>query len=513
MDTAGYIALGHEPVPGPASAGRDVRYEDDFTALQAEIDKMSALAEQEPVNWATVETLAARVLREQSKDLLAAAYLGVALLHGHGAAGLGVGLEIWQGLCDNFWEEAFPALKRQRARINAFFWWQEKTTDWLRRYNGDPLDAEAQAAVLKAAQTLDRTLAERMPDMPPWADTINLIKGLPVKAASATGVAAVLGGAMNLLKKAVSSDAAPSAPVATEQAPSAASAGPAVPEDAAGARKMLAQAATVCAGFMLEHAPDDPLGWQAGRLAAWACLERLPPSEGGSTLLEAPEPAVRAGIEQLLGNRDYLEAAKAADAQKNVYFFWLDPHRLACEALEKLNYTLAAAAVRQETKLFTLRFAGVERLRFSDGTPFADAATLAWLEEAGAGGGSAVEASPPLFEEAEKLAAQGETTKALALLAEEGLSARAGFRRLLALAAQVRLLARAGHAAIAAPLADAILAEIQTHNLETWDPPLAVQALVAAREAYAGLGEEGGKHARAVTARLMRLDPTALPEL
>ena len=62
---------------------------------------------------------------------------------------------------------------------------------------------------------------------------------------------------------------------------------------------------------------------------------------------------------------------------------------MTAKALEGLGADYAAAlhAVRAEVRLFTSRLSGVEQLAFSDGTPFADAETKAWLASLKISGG------------------------------------------------------------------------------------------------------------------------------
>ncbi len=76
--------------------------------------------------------------------------------------------------------------------------------------------------------------------------------------------------------------------------------------------------------------------------------------------------------------------------------------------------------------------------------------------------------------------------------------------------AQMSLLGRAGRWPVAASLAEAVVGEVERRGLEDWDPDLAVDALLAARGAYAGLGgEDGQARARALAARVARIRPAA----
>lgn len=528
MDAARYKALGRDPVPGEAPGGRDARYEDDFIALQAEIDKLTAVSAISPVDWETVEALASRILREQSKDLLVVAYLGAALLQLHGSEGLLAAIGLWLDTCALFWDQAFPPPRRMRARVNAFSWWREKTGDWLRRYTGDPLDQGLHTALDAAVSALDKELLEREPEFPSLAETRNLIRAMPVRAAAPSGAPGAA--AQPAAGQPTAGQATAEQPTAEQSTaaqptagqPQAENAVPAreeprqAPADMAEARKLLAVAAADYAAFTQPGSLKDPLYWQAAGIAAWARLERLPPSENGLTPLEAPEPAVKSGIMAQLGGENFLDAAHAAKDQIGTYLFWLDPHRLACQALAKLgtDYLPAGLAVAAQARLFASFFPDVVNLHFADGTPFADDDTRAWLAGGDAPPAAAPFAGPSLpVGEAARLAEGGDMPSALNLLGQSARRIGTGSARLAAAAAQARLLCRFGQNGLALSLADAILAEADKRGLDDWDPALAVDVLAAAREAYAATGNEDGAKVRAITARLMLLDPLAVPGL
>jgi len=82
--------------------------------------------------------------------------------------------------------------------------------------------------------------------------------------------------------------------------------------------------------------------------------------------------------------------------------------------------------------------------------------------------------------------------------------------RLRLVLAQMSLLGRAGHWPVAVSLAEAAAGEVERRGLEDWDPDLALEALLAAREAYAGLGGEVGlAKAREYAACAARIRPSA----
>lgn len=500
--------IGRTPIPGASPAGQDSHYESAFAQLQAEIDKLSSVTAGGAVDWVRVVDLAGEVLSTQSKDLTAAAYLAVGLAQTRGLDGLGLGARILGDLTTTFWEDCFPPKKRLRGRMAAYAWWQEKILAWLRNTpEPEPMPDERHHALLVDVQALDKTLGELLPDFPPMSDLISVLRRLPV----------------------ISEPAAPEAPQAqagaAASAPFAASpqaAAPAAPQDARSARAALADAALGFAALAGREDPADPWVWRATRLGAWLKLKGLPPAEGGRTMLPPPEQALKNALLSLLSQGRFLEAAQAAEEQVTAELFWLDPHRIAAKALEALGaeYAAAHSAVCAEMRVFLAWLPGVEQLAFSDGTPFADAETRAWLSSLAAPDGArpgpgGADAGPgdelaKARAEAEKRFAGQDVAGALDVLGQAERRAASGPVRLRLMLAQMSLLGRAGHWSVAVSLAEAVVGEVERRGLEDWDPELALEALLATREAYAGLGGEGGlTKAREYAASAARIRPSA----
>ncbi len=502
--------VGRTPIPGGPPAGQDARYEPEFEQLQAEIDKISSVTAGGVVDWNRVVDLAGQVLSAKAKDLTAAAYLAVGLTQTRGAEGLTLGSRILGDLVAGFWEDCFPARKRLRGRMAAFAWWQEKTLAWLRNYSDTaPVPAELHAALTANVQALDKELGELMPDFPPMRELTEAVGRLPVAAAGPQ-----------------------TPPPAPEQAPQPApgprpdpapAASPAEPaQDAKTARDRLAEAALAFASLAGAQDPADPWPFRAVRLAAWIRLWGLPPAEGGRTMIPPPEPAQKAALQALLAEGRLLDAVRAAEEQVTASLFWLDPHRIAAKALEGLGPAFAAAlaAVRAEVRLFLARLPGVEQLAFADGTPVADAETRAWL--ASLAGGAPAGTPPPraagseddlvaeAAAEAQKRFAAKDEAGALDVLGLAARRAADGPSRLRLTLAQMDLLGRAGRWPVAASLAEAAVGEVERRGLEDWDPDLAVEALLAARAAHAGLGGEAATaRAAELLSRVARIRPAA----
>jgi type VI secretion system protein VasJ len=121
------LSLGTLPIDPDSPGGSDVRYESSFEELQAEVDKLSLpSASGEVIDWQKVSDLAAAILAEEAKDLLVAAYFGVARIHLEQYQGLQQALQLFADLLENFWDTLFPKKKRMRGRLAAVEWGIEK---------------------------------------------------------------------------------------------------------------------------------------------------------------------------------------------------------------------------------------------------------------------------------------------------------------------------------------------------------------------------------------------------
>ncbi|WP_044874338.1 type VI secretion system protein TssA [Pseudomonas sp. LFM046] len=104
-----------EPIPGPEPCGPSLRYDpawDQLRDLRREDDSSLPTgvwqAELKRGDWAAVERLAGKLLRERSKDLMLAAWLGEAWLLRSGLDGLAPALGLLAGLCECYPEALHP---------------------------------------------------------------------------------------------------------------------------------------------------------------------------------------------------------------------------------------------------------------------------------------------------------------------------------------------------------------------------------------------------------------------
>ena len=171
-----------------------------------------------------------------------------------------------------------------------------------------------------------------------------------------------------------------------------------------------------------------------------------------------------------------------------------------------------------ETLLFTDRLQGIEELTFSDGTPFADQETKAWLKTigigqtggaiAGGGDGAAAEVSKA-FGAAQKLVQDNKALDGIQLI-EDGLNhAGSGKERILWNIALCRIFLQLGKADLAVPVVERIIHTNDTFQLDKWDTELSIECFGIAYEILSvSTVENAQARALEILQRITQLSPT-----
>ncbi len=189
--------LGAAPVPGDTPAGDDARYENEYTTVLEEIEKMSFSSEGSETSWRNIEKNATIILSQKSKDLQICTQLAVALCHNKGLLGFFNGMQVIISFMENFWEIGWPSLKRMRGRINAISWWQESTQKFLQELLDkeicpeNTVNFETQMLLLDTITELDNLFGENAPDVSSLRPLKALIERLNIEAPPVTQEAAI----------------------------------------------------------------------------------------------------------------------------------------------------------------------------------------------------------------------------------------------------------------------------------------------------------------------------------
>lgn len=440
--------IGGQPIDGEP-AGRDLREEAEFDALDGEFRKMDS-GGPSAVDWKRYNGATLDILTNRSKDIVLASRLVFGLQREEGYKGLAIGASILQGMVEMHWDGLFPPPARERARAGALDWMAEKLAPVI---EATPPSGEAKGFALIAHDrlvALDELLSERMRKYP--AAIGPLIRALRPHAREAKAeleAKAAAEAARIQAAQAPEPDpmavqepaAAPPAPAVEASQPAAAppprpAPVAAVPQVAAveiadlpvneGVEKTfqsLFASAMRAAGTLRPAAPADARMYLAMRFAAWGDILTAPPDKMGRTQLPPPQKP----------RLTELAALKAAGNQQGLLLtsesvfasspFFLDAQFFVANAMRALGgeYDAARTVVTGQLAAFLKRLPQLMQLSFSDGMPFASAETQNWIAEevtAGSNGATAGSERDKVRAAAGQLAQQGQVLAALKLLSD-----------------------------------------------------------------------------------------------
>ncbi len=473
-----------EPLIAPVNGGvgDDLSYDEALEALRAEIDKVNQI-DGGKIDWSTVESQAASMLSERTKDFRVVLYWGVARSQLAGIQGFFEGLVLLNEMNQAFWEPMYPALRRPRARGSLLAWFNEIITNIVQHASPTAQQRDMVDAIKGLFREVDNFLAEKLGEAYPGMMTLSegirgLVMRVPAPVVEAPPPSLRSPGSIRApAPDALAQTPADGAPVAAFSAGAITDADTAY-QALAGVAGVLGQASGVIFNA-------DPVSADAYRLfcqSTWLLVAGDPYNEGGKTTIVGPGPAERQGLKDLAAASDWVGLANTAYSYVAQYPFWLDAVRALSLALENQGdaSAIARAVVDKEVAALVARAPNLPSLQFSDGSPFAEPETQEWLKAAGSGGGGGgggAAAKSPVdraVAEATKLATEGNLPMAMAVLNKAGAQASPAQRfvaRLeiakLALQNQLLDMARAQ--------LEALERTAEEHRLAAWDPVLCAE--------------------------------------
>jgi type VI secretion system protein VasJ len=508
------------PIAEGTPGGSDISFDPSFEQVKAEIDKLSDMGGATP-DWKKVNTLAAELLAGKSKDFRAAIWLATARLELSGWAGWAEGLAVVHALATDYWDTMFPEARRARARANLFGWMLERVKPKVESLSIRLSDGDAVRYCDSLVSEIDSILADKVGDA--WGGLGDMTM--------------VMRSRVRDIPEPPPPPPPPPEPGAVVETPAAtttttttaeAGAMPTITsaEGADDALFQLGQAIVNVAAVLREADFNDPHAYRLLRVGAGLGVRQLPTvSEGTTTMIPSPDTAILGMFEMFIGQEAWAAVSFQAENAIGANPFWLDMHRWSARALERLGAEEARAALGRELVAFLSRLPGIETFSFSDGMPFADAETLAFLEEEraryGSGGGGAVAKRDPLdaaMAKAQERVAAGEVAAALAAvtpLVDDVGNPRRRFELRTRIAT---LTVTGGRPDIGRAMLESLLQEADRHQLQTWAPNLCVPILRDLVQCYTQLGigmpDERGPGRRAeLFDRLCQIDPGAAASL
>jgi len=138
IDIHGLLA----PIPGSNPAGESLRYQGTYDRIAEARRQDDARLSQgiykstlKRADWTGVESICIEALTTRTKDLQIAGWLLEAWLHLYGFSGVTRGLRLLDGLCTQFWDNAYPSLDPRDLdeRLAPFNWIEEKLSLQLKQ--------------------------------------------------------------------------------------------------------------------------------------------------------------------------------------------------------------------------------------------------------------------------------------------------------------------------------------------------------------------------------------------
>jgi type VI secretion system protein VasJ len=347
-----------QPLPGPdgvpqgdaiRGVGRDPGYEDAFFVLKDEVTKLSSIDD------ALIVRSSEHLIREVGKDLRVAGYYAFARLRQDGPAGFADGLELTAALVDRFGVALLPA--RAEAKKGALEWLAAtRMIDQLASHDefaSTDLERAIAALDLLVTRTGEWPEAAR-PNLQPLAARFER---------------------HDESSRGVESGTSTPSPATSGSAP--------VPATVSSTRDLLEQTRT-----MARYLRDQEDGYLPSarlvRTVRWDTLHEVPPADVQSrTRLVPPRSELRQQMKRLVLQKQWHELLERVEGafMEGVNHLWFDLQYFQHAALDHVGapYNAWRELLRTDFALFLERLPGIERLAFSDGTPFSDDATLEWI--------------------------------------------------------------------------------------------------------------------------------------
>lgn len=452
------------PISEELPVGEDPGYDDDFQQMREEVNRLSG------ANAELVLRMSEKLLTLRCKDVRVATYYLWARLQLDGEAGFADGLLLLAALVHQYGEQLLPS--RANSRKMALEWLASgKVLDSLARYP-EVVKTEAQRTVAALAW-LELSLAHWPESERPDLGALHSV--LATRLSQSGGVDA-------LVPQNVTAPSTPTIQAAQGEALSATT--------IKSGRDLLDVGKTLSA-----YLREQPQGWLAAHRVLtslrWDTVHQLPPLDAnGNTRLVPPRTEYRAQLKRLYLQHSWTELLDQVDRMfaEGVNHFWLDLQWYLDQALVRLGGIQASWAdiAKRDLGMFLERLPGFEQLRWNDGSPFAEAATLDWIAQQVSGNRPApwLSAPPPspvaaedvlaLEEEALEQADHDGVEAALAWLATRP-DIRTGRQQWLLRLVMARVAEQHGKADLAVHL----LGELDTlssgYQLATWEPELSFE--------------------------------------
>ncbi len=502
-----YLDAAQASISTERFAGEDVRFSNEYEALESEINKAQSMHETVQIDWQKVREQSEHLLRTQSKDLRVAAWLAWALYQRESFQGLLAGIGLIHHLCVRHWVEVHPV--KIRTRSAAIGWLLPRLEDVVFDNVAIKEQLPLFSRLVEILEDLDALFTQHMGDDAPLLLPISRrLKNMAQRVTDNLPDAGVVGVA--------------EAPAKPPAAPSFSS--PMLIDSEKDAHKSLRlqqdSARSLCAWWLKQKA-SDLRALRLNRTLLWLPIEALPErnSEQITALRGLPADKLKCYRDQY-DQGNYADLLVELEVSLAKAPFWFDGQRMAWECLHALNAELAMREVEIQFALLIQRLPEVIELRFHDSTPFADPATRAWisatvmprLQAASAPRRVETADNQPAWESALESAVtvlRNDGLKAAVQLLKHGLhSAQGGRARFFWQFALARLCFTARKYELARTQLETLDQILEDSGINAWEPDLALEVLELLHSCFELLPQAPGARERKeeVYRRLCHLD-------
>ncbi|MBK5353404.1 type VI secretion system protein TssA [Pseudomonas sp. TH41] len=361
-----YLELAKASVSKENFAGEDVRFSNDYEAVERELGKAQSMHESGLVDWLKIRENSENLLRTQSKDLRVAAWLTWALYQRESFPGLLAGLGLLHHLSEHHWDDIHP--HKPRTRSAAISWLVPRLEQVLNENVAIKEQLPLFRRLVEHLEGLDAACTKHLGDDAPLLLPIcRRLKTMVQRAADNQPEPGVVSAAVAQVKQVATQLFTPGAPIDNER------------EAHKALRVQLESARPLCAWWLKQNA-TDLRALRLNRTLLWLPIDVVPERNAEQITALRGLPA-----DKLKSYQDRYDQAKYADLLVELEAslakapFWFDGQRLVWECLQGLNADMAMREVEIHFAQLIQRLPGLLELRFHDGAPFADPATRAWV--------------------------------------------------------------------------------------------------------------------------------------
>ncbi len=473
-----------QPLVAPPTQDPPYDAADEKEQLRAEVAQQDSPSGAS-VDWRRVDGLGRRYLRQAGKDLRVATVVAHAAHQVHGLAGLVDALGFLRTFLTLYWRQMTPPTERLRGRLQALFWYVERT-DFLLRRQGTPQPTEVAAATSALAALnveMQTLMGEESPSLQVLVHQFGRLQTarVPIVAPPVTVAQTPVSAAAAAVGPSPAPPSKPDVPPATNLLRKAHLAG-------------LSDQVAVVAHALRRADPADPRAYRLLRVGIWLPVHTLPQQQDGRTHLSSLAPACLSALQASLEERRWLDVLEAAEDNLPTNRFSLDLQRHAGEALQQLGPRFSAAygALIDEVMSLLRRLPELPFLLAADGTPLCHPATTAWLNSLCVEKGARVRMPQP------NAAPRAPLTQTA--------GARKTFLQRLKRAESY---ADGGHGRVAAALYASLARELQKNTLDHWEPQLTTRVLTGYLKCHTSTSRPLTESVEAVFERLAAVDPDA----